>query len=231
MKSLRYSAMSLICLAFAISAPASANVVLNGSFESPLMSTNAFCITFAAPFCPAIPSWTGNFYLVNGDSGGGIGGVPAPPIPDGAQYIMIQSTGHSDQSVTISQGGVYTLSWSDAGRSLFSGTETYDILFGGNVLGSFSTVPTAPWTVHSLQFSTGTGSFTFSIVGTQPFSVGDNASFFDNIQLNPLQASAGAPEPGTIVLAGAAICVLMLRRRLAPAIRANAVPPQRNLVS
>jgi hypothetical protein len=220
-----YSITGAVCLALALcAAPARANAVLNPSFESPALTPRSFCLPGA---CPAVPSWSGAFYLVNGDSGGGIGGVPLPPIPDGAQYIMIQNTNHADQVVTISQAGLYTLSWFDAGRGAFSGAQQYAVLFGGSTLNTFTTQPTDPWTQHSLQFSTGTGAFTLSFTGLLPFSAGDFSSFIDNIQLEPPAGTVGAPEPSTLLLAAGAFGALILRRTRARAVN----PPLRGMPS
>jgi hypothetical protein len=213
MRSRRFG-LALVCLGLVLAAaPAKANLAVNGSFESPALPFRSFCITFFTPACPAVPAWSGNFYLVNDDSGGGIGGVPTPPIPDGGQYIMLQMTGSATQSITVAQPGVYTLSWFDAGRTFFSNTETYNVVFGGTLLGSFSTTITSPWTSHSLSFTTGTGTFALSFVGTNVFG-GDNSSFIDNVVLDPPQTTAATPEPSTLTFATAALCTLMRRRRL-----------------
>jgi len=43
----------------------------------------------------------------------------------------VQTTGFVSQSITITQLGLYTLSWFDAGRTFFSNSETYSVSFGG----------------------------------------------------------------------------------------------------
>jgi hypothetical protein len=190
--------------------------VSNGSFESPALAARSACATFFNfPFCSAVPGWSGNFYLVNGDSGGQITGVPAPPIPDGNQMIMVQTTGSANQSITITQPGTYTLSWFDAGRTFFSNTETYDVLFGGAVLASFSTTTSSLWTAHSLAVSTGAGTFTLTFQGTNQFG-GDNSTFLDNVSLTGevRDQPPGVPEPSTMVLAAGALAVLSLRLRV-----------------
>jgi hypothetical protein len=203
--------LGLLCLALLFAAaPSRANVVVNGSFESPGLSFRSFCITFFTPACPAIPAWTGNFYLVNDDSGGGIGGVPAAPIPDGGQYIMIQMTGGATQSVTIGQAGTYTLSWFDAGRTFFSNIQNYEVVFGGNVLGFFSTATTSPWLPHILPLTTGAGTFDLTFQGLNSAG-GDNSVFLDDVVLNA-PAAVGAPEPGTVGLAVGALLAMVGRR-------------------
>jgi PEP-CTERM motif len=206
---------ALAVFAAATAIPCHANVALNGSFESPGLTFRSFCITFFTPACPAILSWSGNFYLVNDDSGGGIGGVPTPPIPDGAQYIMIQTTGNADQSITLTQAGTYNLSWFDAGRTFFSNVESYSVIFGGNTLGFFTTTTTSPWTQHTIQFSGSPGTFTLSFLGTN-LSGGDNSFFLDNVQLDgPPPVTGAAPEPSTLALAAAALVAVAVKMRKA----------------
>jgi len=192
--------------------PARAASIVNGSFESPVLAADTFCISFAAPLCPAVTGWTGTFYLVNG--------APQPitppvPLPDGVQLAMVQATNFLDQSVTIDVPGSYELSWSDAGRGAFigaAGNETYDVSFGGNVLGSFTTTTSSPWASHSLVFSAAAGTFTLEIAGTTPFAQGDNSVLLDDFVLRAV------PEPASLALAAAGLAILgcgrgSLRRR------------------
>lgn len=189
----------------AVTVPLRADLVTNGSFESPALSSNTYCITFTSPVCPVVSGWTGNFYVANG---AGFGGSAPTPVPDGTQYAMVQATGFADQPITITQAGNYTLSWSDAGRGDFitaSGNQTYDVRFGGSLLQSFATTSGSAWASHSLSFSTGTGTFTLEFLGTKSFAVGDNSAFLDKIQLNLGPATGAVPEPSMIPLLGIVI--------------------------
>ncbi len=196
----------------AVTIPLRAELVTDGSFESPALNSNSFCITFAAPVCPAVSGWTGNFYVVNGN---GVGGAAQVPIPDGSQYGMLQATGFLDQSITITQAGAYLLSWSDAGRGSFinaSGDEAYDVNFGGNLLDSFATTSGSGWASHSLSFSSGTGTFTLEFLGTKSFNSGDNSAFLDKIQLDLAPVTGVVPEPSMVPLLGIVIGGLAFRR-------------------
>jgi hypothetical protein len=187
--------MPLMLLAAAL--PARADL-MNGSFESPVLASNTFCINGST--CPTIDGWTGGFYVING-SPGPI--TPMTPLPDGVQFAMIQATGTLDQTVNIGVADSYQLSWADAGRAVYigaSGNESYDVLFDGNLLGSFSTTSNSAWTTHSVTFSSGTGNFTLEIAGKTPFSVGDNSVLLDNFVLAPFEAEhmpdmSQVPEP------------------------------------
>jgi hypothetical protein len=203
------TAVLLTVLLLISTSPARANQVANGSFESPVLTADTFCISFAAPLCPTVTGWTANFYVVNG--------APQPispplPLPDGVQFAMVQASSFMDQSIPIDVPGSYQLSWSDAGRAPFigaAGNESYDVSFDGNVLGSFSTISGSAWASHSLTFSSGAGVFTLRIAGTTPFSQGDNSVLLDNFDLSPV------PEPATLAMDSAALAIFASWRRFA----------------
>ncbi len=202
------TALLLTVLPLLATSPAHAASVANGSFESPVLAANTYCISFAAPLCPAVTGWTSNFYVVNGAPGPI---TPPLPLPDGVQFAMVQATNFMEQAITIDVPGSYQLSWWDAGRAGYigaSGNESYDVSFDGNLLGSFSTTTGSAWASHSLIFSAGAGVFTLRIAGTTPFNQGDNSVLLDAFVLQPSEV----PEPGTLALDGAALAILACRR-------------------
>jgi len=130
-------AVLLTLLPVIAAVPARAALIADGRFESTVLAADSYCITYAAPLCPAVTGWTGNFYLVNGTP---VQITPALPLPDGLQVALVQTTNSMYQAVTIPVAGMYQLSWSDAGRANYIGAlgnESYDVLFDGNVLGSY----------------------------------------------------------------------------------------------
>jgi len=202
------TAVSLTVLLLIATLPARAASTANGSFESDVLSADSYCISFAAPLCPTVTGWTGDFYVVNGAPGPI---TPPMPLPDGSQFAMLQATNAMGQSVTIDVPGNYQLSWSDAGRAAYigaSGNESYDVSFDGSVLESFSTTTGSPWASHSLIFSAGAGVFTLEVAGTTPFGQGDNSVLLDDFVLTFM------PEPANLALSSAALVVLAGRHGL-----------------
>jgi hypothetical protein len=124
-----------------------------------------------------------------------------------------------DHTVTIGIAGDYKLTWSDAGRASYfggaSGNQTYDVLFNGVVLDSFSTTTGSAWATHSLVFSSGVGSFTLELLGKT--SSGDNSALLDNFSLTPSEETGGSevPEPRAVsaMLMGLFLFMGWVRRR------------------
>jgi len=192
---------------------AQAGLLTNPSFESPVLTTDTFCIF--GTNCPSVPGWTGTYYLVNGNGGGAI--TPPAPLPDGVQFAMVQTTQNLDQLVTIPSAGNYVLTWSDAGRAVFitaAGNESYAVLFNGTTLGSFNTVSGSPWAAHSLNFSSGPGTFTLRFQGTQ-VGGGDNSALLDAIDINAIGGTS-SPEPSTMGLAALGLAGWVWRMRRKP---------------
>lgn len=185
----------------------------NASFEAPALTADTYCITFKSPTCPAVDSWTGNFYVVNGSPSDIL--APSPPIPDGSQFAMLQGRDDINQTISLLQAGTYELTWFDAGRGQggdFSGNQTYDVSFGGAVLDSFSTSTASNWTSRSLQFFSGAGNFTLSIVGTTDLAAGvatDNSAFLDHFGLTLVKV----PEPASFALVALGCAAVCARRR------------------
>jgi len=201
----------LIALSLAAAAPAGATAIVNGSFESNVIATDSYCITFASPLCGAVTGWSGDFYVVNGAPQAI---TPLVPIPDGNQLAMLQASTSFQQSVTIDTAGTYQLTWFDAGRNSFigaSGNEPYQVVFDGNIVGSFATTTGSPWTQRSAVFSSAAGTFTLSIEGLKPFGQGDDAALLDAFAIAPYVA----PEPSTLALEACTLLCLPAFRRAA----------------
>jgi len=205
------STKSLVLFAsILLPAPAAANLILNGSFESPVL-TVGFCIVPTT--CPvSAANWSG-VYQWGIASGNPFD--PPTPFPDGTQALIFQSAGNNiSQVVNLPVTGEYLLTWFDAGRDPgagFGGNEPYEIRLDGIALGLFSTTTSQPWTQHSLVFTSSAGPHTLSIVSPGPVS-GDQTAFLDNFVLT---AQPGAiPEPGTAAtLTLGLVALLLLRRR------------------
>jgi hypothetical protein len=203
------TAVLLTVLTLIAAVPARASSLSNGSFESGVLAADTFCISYAAPLCSPVTGWAGDLYLVNGAPPQI---TPPLPLPDGAQFAVIQATNSMSQSVTIDVAGSYQLTWSDAGRANYIGAlgnESYDVLFDGSVLGSFATTTGSAWASHSLIFTAGVGAFTLEIAGLTSFAQGDNSVLLDNFAITPV------PEPATFALDSAGLLILACRGRLA----------------
>lgn len=189
-----------------LAAPASATVV-NGSFEADALAPNSLCISYAAPLCPSLTAWSGEIYLVRGQT---VFLASPQPYPDGQQIAMLQATNSFRQSVAIATPGTYELTWWDAGRGGFGGNQTYEVSFGGAVLGSFTTSTGSAWGQRSVVFNATAGTFTLEIAGKVPSSQGDHSALLDRFELAPLAVA----EPGLLAGAGLALVGAARRRRL-----------------
>ena len=206
------TAVLLTFLLLMATSPARAASLVNGSFESPVLAANTFCVSTVAPFCPTITGWTGSVVFVLNGAPPQI--TPPSPLPDGVQFSLVQADGFMEQAILFDVAGIYRLSWFDAGRAAFigaDGNETYDVLFAGNVLGSFATVTGSAWAPHSVFLSAGAGTFTVRIAGTKPFSQGSDSALFDHFVLQP----ADVPEPTTLAMDSAALAIFASWRRFA----------------
>lgn len=188
--------------------PAAANLILNGSFESPTLTTG-FC---AVPTtCPApLDNWSGEYQW--GKTGNAF--LPPEPFPDGTQILIYQGAGNNiSQVITLPSAGGYLLTWFDAGRDAgpnFGGAQTYEIRLDGIALGSFSTTTSQPWTQRSLVFSSSAGAHTFSIVS---LTTTDQTAFLDSFDL--VSQPQAIPEPGTAAtLTIGVVALLVFRRRV-----------------
>ena len=189
-------------------AGAATDEIGNGSFEEVPFSLggNSYCYTAFAPACAgALPSWSGNFVLMQSTSSPW-GATPNTPADQ--YHVGLQGEGsYVEQQVSFTAPGLYRLSWFDAGRSNASGDQAYTASIAGTVFSGFTTTGQA-WGRQSFLFSVGTtGLETLRFEG---YSAGDNTSFIDNISL-----ITAVPEPSTWAMAivGLAASAAMARRR------------------
>jgi hypothetical protein len=120
--------------------------------------------------------------------------------------IGLQRTSSFGQAITTS-AGAYTLSWSDAGRNGYF-DETYQVSFGGNVLGTASVVAGQAWGTHSISFASAGGSQLLQFQGLT--NDADATAFIDNVSL-----TTAVPEPSTwaLMFAGVATLFFVNRKR------------------
>lgn len=194
-----------------------ANVVLDGSFESPSVAgtTNGWCNLnpFADPdltSCKAqgveptlgtFGPWVGNLntYVSTSNPDWSLNG----PVADGSQFGVLQSRSSWMQSVNVVVPGPYLLTWSDAGRGespgAYGGDQTYWVRLDGVTLATYSTFSGQAFIPHQmvLQLTAGSHSLRFS---GQTVS-GDQSAYVDAISLAPV------PEPSTAALLAAGLAL------------------------
>jgi len=165
--------------------------VANGSFETPVLSSNSFL------YDPGGATWTflGDSGIINAPGGGFFG----PSAPDGNQYAFLQSADNSgtfSQSIVFSLPGTYRLSYLVAGRSDngagATGNLAYQVLLDSTVIANDATTTGQPFTIRSFDFVASSGShiLTFEAVPNGA----DNTAFFDLVAIQPV------PEPTVGVL-------------------------------
>jgi hypothetical protein len=214
-----------------VGAPAAAaNLLTNGSFENPVLSTLSTNIAFYTNGNTAITGWTVDMrpgstssyvQLTNNYQFGGLN------ASDGIQYLDLtgitgRGAGVLSNAVATSSSLDYVVSF-DVGALFYTGsygTATVDLLINGALAGSFTTQPPSTtgfnWQRYSYAFS-GSGS---------PVRIGLYASFsqassdlgvgLDNVVLEGRDRQGPAvPEPSTwaMMIGGLALAGMALRRR------------------
>jgi hypothetical protein len=201
---------------------AGANLLANGSFETPTVPVGSF--TDFAPGSGALTDWTvftGGVSIVNGSFGQN--GVSFP-AQDGVQWLDLTGNGSNStegvsQTVATTAGHQYRLSFyvgNTTGGGIFGSTSTVAVLLNGSVALTATNTATSPTTQNWFQF---THTFTASgATTTLGFRNGDpatdNNNGLDNVVLIDVGVAA-IPEPETyaMLLAGLGLLVFMARRR------------------
>ncbi len=204
------------------SLPSRAQIITNGSFETPTVPVGSF--TSYASGSTGITGWT-----VVGASGGVavVSGTFTQsditfPAEDGVQWLDLTGVSTNavegvEQTVTTVANTPYTLSFwvgnvYDPGGA-FGTTSTVDVMLGGidgTSLGAFTnsstTTGTQVWEQFTTSFTASGSSTTLDFLNADPSS--DNTNGLDNIVMNPV------PEPGTLSLMGIGLLGLLRRRKI-----------------
>lgn len=191
-----------ILAASILGSPAQANLLVNGSFESPVIQTGSF-----VPYgngSTAITGWTvASGYYTDIISNG----YWSPNTPFGNQYLYLNDSGRTDaaiwQDISLVSGVHYSLSFYLDGLSN-SGASVAVSLAGANSFSAIST-STSGWTQIAYNFTpSATGSYrlTFS-------SSPGGYTMIDNVNVNAV------PEPGewALMLSGLGLFGFLARRK------------------
>lgn len=193
--------------AFAASNAGAAELIINGGFESPALSSgynfgpdalqpasNYVYPGYSAP--QTVDGWTysGGVGLIDTSQGSNAWyGSTSPSGYGGNQYAFVQGQSTLLETFTSTSAGSATLSWLDAGRPDFGsygGDQTYEVIFNNALVGTFSTLSGQNFTPEMLSVLLLAGSNTLEFVGQ---SASDNTAFIDNVSIS-------VPELSTWVL-------------------------------
>ncbi|MCW3477125.1 DUF642 domain-containing protein [Limobrevibacterium gyesilva] len=227
MRSLR---VVLACAAAILvtSSIAQANLLSNGSFETPLVPIGNFT-TFPSGSA-GITGWTvvgpigTNVAIVSGTfSQNGV----LFPAQDGIQWLDLtglnsNTTEGVAQAVTTNPGDLYQLSYfigNTTGGGIFGTTSTVNVSLNGvpafGDTNSNASPTTLNWQQFTHNFVASAGATTLTFINGDPAN--DNSNGLDNVVLLDLgPASQPIPEPASLALFGAGLaCLGLIRRRQA----------------
>lgn len=145
------------------------NLIINGSFESPVEPANAFTV--------AVPTgWSGGVWIANGNP---YNWEPTPE--DGNQYDDIGhgSSGPISQTFNVPVTGQYSLTWFD--NEAVGWEHSYTVSVTGNPTFSYDSISTGLWIAQSLSLTLNAGENTLVF---QPTG-GAGDTLIDNVSLVP----------------------------------------------
>jgi hypothetical protein len=184
-----------------------ANLIVNGGFEDPLLSTNPSFGPTSFQVAPnyVYPGLTGADTVASWTYNGGAGlidtsqgfnawyGSTSPSGFSGVQYAFVQSTGTLSQTFN-SLAGLTTISWLEGSRpnlGSVNGNESYQVLLNGVPIYTNTTPSDQNFTDISVTGLLGLGTNTLEFVG---LSRQDSTVFLDDVSV------AAVPEASTWVM-------------------------------
>lgn len=188
----RTTIVTLIASAIMAVAARGQNLILNGSFEQPVVTSNTYQTA-----TPTSWNWSGGTsgYIFNGNVPSGFNGYVAdwPPPQDGQQFADIgpSSYGPLSQAFTITHQGDYVLNWfNNTGHSGGLTTSPYYVAITN---GAVQTVvsnrfdaynATNAWMGHSIRMTLNPGTYALQFCGLDVFGYID--ALIDNVSLEQL---------------------------------------------
>ncbi|MGH9377982.1 MAG: DUF642 domain-containing protein [Terriglobia bacterium] len=208
--------------------PAHANLITNGSFETPTVAAGGFTNFLSGS--TGITGWTVTGPEVSIVSTSYTSAGLSFPAEDGNQWLDLTGDGSNavegvEQAVATTSGATYDLSYF-VGNQVNPGgpyglTSTVDVLVDGaaiqkatNSMGAGGS--TQVWQQFSASFVATSASTTIGFLNGDPSS--DNTNGLDNVVLTLGTSTAATPEPSTLSLFALALCVFgfLGHRKVAP---------------
>lgn len=217
-------AIASAAAALTASTIANANFIVNGSFETPIVTVGSF-EDFPVG-SSALTGWTvfgpggTNVSIVSGSfSQSGV----TFEAEDGVQWLDLTGDGSNStegvsQAVTTTSGDRYQLSYfigNTTGGGIFGTTSTVNVLLNGVSSYTDTNSNVSPtnlnWEQFNHTFVAAGASTTLGFQNADPSS--DNSNGLDNVALVDLGPATTVPEPASLGLLSAALVTLGLIRR------------------
>jgi hypothetical protein len=165
------------------------NLIINGSFESPVEPANAFTV--------AVPTgWSGGVWIANGTPNNGF-----PTPEDGNQYDDIGNgnSGPISQTFNVPATGQYSLTWFD--NESVGCEHSYTVSVTGNTTAGYDSVSTGLWISRSLSvlLNAGESTLVFQPTGGDCDTLIDNVSLVPSFSVTPTIPIISWTNPAPIV--------------------------------
>jgi hypothetical protein len=166
------------------STTAAANPFGDCSFETPVLTANAF------QYAPGGSAW--QFSTSAGiSSNGSVFTAANPKAPDGSQVAFLQGYGSMTQSVNLSAGD-YSITFLAAQRATKPQThfQQIEVLVDGAEVGFATPSSTSYDSYQTSTFTVASGVHTVEFAGLDPLG-GDNTAFLDSVAVSPQTDTIG----------------------------------------
>jgi len=201
----RVAALGVLSLSLAIAAPASANIIQNGSFEEDVISANSWRAF------TEIAEWEAEAGNQRFEIWNNFKGVNAA---DGNQFVELNAHPGSNMAFSIFQEFAtvahqsYNVSFAYRARANNREEFSFDVISGSSALNwALADHTTSGWTLFSDSFVAAAATSKIMFTSVNPLT-GTVGNFLDDVKV-----TASLPEPGTLGLLGAGLLGLVAARR------------------